>query len=140
MHVFYLSFVLANARIVDYPIVYCNEAFSKLTGFSRVDIMQKSGTCALFYGENTTAEMKSQLYNALENSQQDQLEMLLYKKNRSQLWLMVAVSPVKNERDEVVLFLITFRDITALKVPFDDDETNRSEFSLLTISHFSQKT
>ena len=31
------------------------------------------------------------------------------------LWLLLQISPVKNERNIVVLFLCTFRDITALK-------------------------
>ena len=31
------------------------------------------------------------------------------------------ISPIKNERDIVVLFLCTFRDITALKQPIEDD-------------------
>ena len=29
------SFLLANAQIVDYPIVYCNEAFCKTSGYNR---------------------------------------------------------------------------------------------------------
>ena len=37
------------------------------------------------------------------------------------LWLLLQVSPVKNERDVVVLFLCSFRDITALKQPIEDD-------------------
>lgn len=36
------SFVLANAQIVEYPIVYCNEAFCKMSGYSRADVMQKT--------------------------------------------------------------------------------------------------
>lgn len=35
------SFLLANAQIVDYPIVYSNEAFCKMTGFGRAEVMQK---------------------------------------------------------------------------------------------------
>lgn len=35
------SFILANAQVVDYPIVYCNDGFSKLVGYSRAEIMQK---------------------------------------------------------------------------------------------------
>ena len=31
------------------------------------------------------------------------------------------VAPVRNEMDTVVLFLCTFRDITALKQPIEDD-------------------
>lgn len=37
------------------------------------------------------------------------------------LWLLMHISPIRNERDIVVLFLCTFRDITALKQPIEDD-------------------
>ena len=41
------------------------------------------------------------------------------------LWLLLQVSPVKNERDVVVLFLCSFRDITALKQPIEDDSKGK---------------
>ena len=37
------------------------------------------------------------------------------------LWLLLQISPVKNERNIVVLFLCTFRDITALKQPIEEE-------------------
>lgn len=37
------------------------------------------------------------------------------------LWLLLHIAPVKNEKDQVVLFLCSFKDITALKQPIDDD-------------------
>ncbi|KAF7262371.1 hypothetical protein EG68_00419 [Paragonimus skrjabini miyazakii] len=123
------SFVLANARIVDYPIVYCNEGFSRLTGYSRVDIMQKSGNCAYFHGEQTTQEMRDRLIKALDTQTADQIEMLFHKKNHSPVWLLVCVAPVRNEQEEVVLFLLAFRDITPLKTPFEDEETAKGEQS-----------
>lgn len=39
------------------------------------------------------------------------------------LWLLLQVAPIRNERDLVVLFLLTFRDITALKQPIDSEDT-----------------
>ena len=41
------------------------------------------------------------------------------------LWLFLQISPIKNERDIVVLFLCTFRDITALKQPIEDETKGR---------------
>lgn len=38
------------------------------------------------------------------------------------LWLLLQISPIKNERDLVVLFLLTFRDITALKQPIETED------------------
>ena len=32
------SFILANAQIVDYPIVYCNESFCKTSGYTRGEV------------------------------------------------------------------------------------------------------
>lgn len=31
------------------------------------------------------------------------------------------IAPIKNDKEQVVLFLCQFRDITALKQPLDDD-------------------
>lgn len=39
------NFVLGNAQIVDWPIVYSNDGFCKLCGYHRAEVMQKSSTC-----------------------------------------------------------------------------------------------
>ena len=33
---------MANAQIVEFPVVYCSEEFSKLLGFPRSEVMQNS--------------------------------------------------------------------------------------------------
>ena len=43
-------------------------------------------------------------------------EVLYYKKNGRAIWLQVEVTPIRNEQKVVVLFLCSFRDITAFKV------------------------
>ncbi|XP_026332475.1 potassium voltage-gated channel protein eag isoform X2 [Hyposmocoma kahamanoa] len=116
------SFLLANAQIVDYPIVYCNETFCKMSGYNRAEVMQKSCRCTWMYGELTEKEAVERVDRALDHHLADQFEILLYKKNRTPLWLLVHVAPIRNERELVVLFLLTFRDITALKQPIDADD------------------
>ena len=37
------------------------------------------------------------------------------------MWSLLQVAPIKNEKDHVVLFLCTFKDITALKQPIEDE-------------------
>uniref|UniRef100_A0A2C9K8F9 Cyclic nucleotide-binding domain-containing protein n=1 Tax=Biomphalaria glabrata TaxID=6526 RepID=A0A2C9K8F9_BIOGL len=75
------SFLLANARIVDYPIVYMNDGFCKLAGYNRAEVMQKSSTCSFMYGELTDKETVKKVENCFEKLQHDQVEILLYKKN-----------------------------------------------------------
>ena len=47
------SFVLVNAQIVEYPIVYCSEEFSKLLGFKRSEVMQHPLRCDFMVGTLT---------------------------------------------------------------------------------------
>lgn len=48
---------------------------------------------------------------------------------------MVNVAPIRNEKEVVVLFLLTFRDITALKQPIEDDsQKGLSKFARLARS------
>ncbi|KAH6927012.1 hypothetical protein HPB50_025286 [Hyalomma asiaticum] len=130
------SFLLANAQIVDYPIVYCSESFCKISGYNRAEVMQKSCRCSFMYGELTDRPTIGKLEHCLDAHAQDQLEILLYKKNRTPLWLLLHVAPIKNEKDLVVLFLLTFRDITALKQPLEDDvsKAGLSKFARLARS------
>ena len=47
------SFIIVNAQIVDYPIVYCSEEFSKLLGFKRSEVMQQPIRCDFMVGTLT---------------------------------------------------------------------------------------
>ena len=47
------SFIIVNAQIVDYPIVYCSEEFSKLLGFKRSEVMQQPIRCEFMCGTLT---------------------------------------------------------------------------------------
>uniref|UniRef100_A0A1I8JDJ1 Potassium voltage-gated channel protein eag n=1 Tax=Macrostomum lignano TaxID=282301 RepID=A0A1I8JDJ1_9PLAT len=121
------SFLLANARIVDYPIVYCNDGFSKLSGFSRAEAMQRSCTCNFMYSDQTDPESIQRINKSLESCEPDQQEILLLKKNKTPLWLLMYIAPIKNEKDVVILYLITFRDITALKQPYEEEEAKAAQ-------------
>ncbi|XP_029663787.1 potassium voltage-gated channel protein eag [Formica exsecta] len=100
------SFLLANAQIVDFPIVYCNESFVKISGYNRAEVMQKSCRCGFMYGELTDKETIARIEECLEGQIHDQFEILLYKKTKTPLWLLLQIAPIKNERDLVVLFFI----------------------------------
>ena len=72
---------MSNAQIVDYPIVYCNDGFTKLSGYNKSDLMQKSSTCSFMWGELTDDETKSKVSQAFQNNRAENLEVLIYKKN-----------------------------------------------------------
>ncbi|KAK4310054.1 hypothetical protein Pmani_018359 [Petrolisthes manimaculis] len=48
--------------------------------------------------------------------------------SRTPLWLLLHIAPIKNEKDIVVLFLCTFRDITALKQPIEAEDSRGKDW------------
>ncbi|XP_053713705.1 potassium voltage-gated channel subfamily H member 1-like isoform X1 [Synchiropus splendidus] len=117
------NFVLGNAQIVDWPIVYSNDGFCKLSGYNRAEVMQKSSTCSFMYGELTDKEMTEKVRQTFEGYDMNSFEILMYKKNRMPVWFFVKIAPIRNEQDKVVLFLCTFSDITAFKQPIEDESS-----------------
>ncbi|XP_070590580.1 voltage-gated delayed rectifier potassium channel KCNH1 [Erythrolamprus reginae] len=115
------NFVLGNAQIVDWPVVYSNDGFCKLSGYHRAEVMQKSSTCSFMYGELTDKDTIDKVRQTFENYEVNSFEILMYKKNRTPVWFFVKIAPIRNEQDKVVLFLCTFSDITAFKQPIEDD-------------------
>jgi hypothetical protein len=73
--------LLANAQIVEYPVVYCNDGFTKLSGYSKSEIMQKSSTCSFMWGDLTDDETKKKVVEAFRNNHAENLEVLIYKKS-----------------------------------------------------------
>lgn len=75
------NFILANAQIIEYPIVYCNDGFSKMVGYSRAEVMQRSSSCSFMFGEQTDRLSVKRVEHALEHYSVEQVELRLYKKN-----------------------------------------------------------
>ncbi|XP_065144275.1 potassium voltage-gated channel subfamily H member 1a isoform X2 [Paramisgurnus dabryanus] len=127
------NFVLGNAQIVDWPIVYSNDGFCKLSGYHRAEVMQKSSTCSFMYGELTDKDTCEKVRLTFENYEMNSFEILMYKKNRTPVWFFVKIAPIRNEQEKVVLFLCTFSDITAFKQPIEDDSSKGwGKFARLT--------
>ncbi|RVE75469.1 hypothetical protein OJAV_G00016870 [Oryzias javanicus] len=125
------NFVLGNAQVQSvHPIVYCSDGFCELTGFARGELMQKSCMCHFLYGSETSERLTSQMQKALDERREFKTEIILYKKNGSKFWCLLDIVPIKNEKSEVVLFLVSHKDITENKdraSESDTDEENSLE-------------
>jgi PAS domain S-box-containing protein len=75
------NFVIANAQVEQKPIIFCNDGFCELSGYSRAEVMQKACTCDFLHGPLTTAYAIRQIQDALAGSDEKQVEVLYYKKD-----------------------------------------------------------
>uniref|UniRef100_A0AAQ6IHW3 Voltage-gated delayed rectifier potassium channel KCNH4 n=1 Tax=Anabas testudineus TaxID=64144 RepID=A0AAQ6IHW3_ANATE len=117
------NFVLGNAQVQSlYPIVYCSDGFCELTGYARAELMQKSCACHFLYGPETSDRLTAQIQGALDERREFKTELVFYKKEGTKFWCLLDIVPIKNEKGEVVLFLVSHKDITDKKKDQDPEQ------------------
>ncbi|XP_034042410.1 potassium voltage-gated channel subfamily H member 7-like [Thalassophryne amazonica] len=102
------KFVIANARVENCAIIYCNDGFCEMTGFSRPDIMQKPCTCDFLHGQLTDKEAISQVAEAVLGSEERKVEITYYRKDGSDFQCNTHIIPVKNEEGVVIMYILNF--------------------------------
>ncbi|XP_074553406.1 potassium voltage-gated channel subfamily H member 6a isoform X1 [Halichoeres trimaculatus] len=113
------KFVIANAQIKNCGIIYCNEGFCQMFGFTRAEIMQQPCTCQFLVGPGTMKSALAQLAQALLGSEEGKVEILYYDKEGTCRPCLVDVVPVKNEDGLVIMFILDFQELRdcSLKKP-----------------------
>nr|XP_020450382.1 potassium voltage-gated channel subfamily H member 7 [Monopterus albus] len=102
------KFVIANARVENCAIIYCNDGFCEMTGFSRPDIMQKPCTCDFLHGDLTDKEAINQVSQAVLGSEERKVEITYYRKDGTDFQCNTHIIPVKNEEGVVIMFILNF--------------------------------
>lgn len=75
------KFIIANARVQNCAIIYCNDGFCEMTGFSRPDVMQKPCTCDFLHGQFTNRHAVAQVAQALLGSEERKVEITYHRKD-----------------------------------------------------------
>ncbi|RMC18597.1 hypothetical protein DUI87_04491 [Hirundo rustica rustica] len=79
------KFIIANARVQNCAIIYCNDGFCEMTGFSRPDVMQKPCTCDFLHGPETKRHHIAQIAQALLGSEERKVEVTYYHKDGNEI-------------------------------------------------------
>uniref|UniRef100_A0A8D0VCH4 Voltage-gated inwardly rectifying potassium channel KCNH2 n=2 Tax=Sus scrofa TaxID=9823 RepID=A0A8D0VCH4_PIG len=108
------KFLIANAQMENCAIIYCNDGFCELFGYSRVEVMQRPCTCDFLTGPNTPRSAMSRLAQALLGAEECKVDILYYRKDASSFRCLVDVVPVKNEDGAVIMFILNFEDLAQL--------------------------
>jgi hypothetical protein len=74
-------------------------------------MMQKPCNCEFLYGQMTSNLSKTQINQALSRTEETQVVVLLYKRDGTNFLCNVLIAPVKNEKSEVILFILNFDEL-----------------------------
>ena len=104
---------LADPSQEDDPLVYVNDAFEEVTGYRPEEALGRN--CRFLQGEDTDPEKVTALREAIDNEEAISLELRNYRKDGTEFWNRVTVTPIYDDDDGLVRYLGTQEDITERK-------------------------
>lgn len=105
-----MPMVITDPRQTDNPIVFCNEAFQRLTGYDRGEIIGRN--CRFLQGPDTDPRTVERLREAVRSSTDIDVDLLNYRKDGSTFWNALYLSPVHNALGEVQFFFASQMNVS----------------------------
>lgn len=97
------SFVLTDPHLPDMPIVYASDAFLKLTGYARHEVL--GCNCRFLRGVDTDSSTIFQIKESIRTEQACTVRILNYRKDNSSFWNLLHISPVRNASGKIAYFV-----------------------------------
>jgi PAS domain S-box-containing protein len=101
---------IADMTQPDYPLIYCNQAFEVITGYSRQDVLGRN--CRFMQGEGTDPAMVDQLRQAIRQGESCEVVLLNYRKDGRPFWNSLSISPVHDTSGRLTHYIGVQTDVT----------------------------
>jgi len=108
-----VGITIADADKPDNPLVYVNENFQQLTGYSADEVLGEN--CRFLQGEETDSGPVTQIHEAIDAEEPVTVELQNYRKDGTQFWNRLTIAPIRNESDEVTHYVGFHEDVTDAK-------------------------
>ncbi|NJK63747.1 MAG: PAS domain-containing protein [Synechococcaceae cyanobacterium SM2_3_1] len=108
-----VAMVIADARAVDYPVIYVNPAFEQLTGYTSLEVLGKN--CRILQGSDTDQPELVELRLALQQQRGCQVTLRNYRKDGSLFWNRLCLSPVFDFEGHLTYVVGFQQDVTEQK-------------------------
>lgn len=101
---------ITDALQADNPIIYCNPAFKKITGYDKGDILGKN--CRFLQARDKDQKGVEKMRRALREGKACHVELRNYKKDGTLFWNEVSINPILDGAGRITHFLGIQQDIT----------------------------
>jgi PAS domain S-box-containing protein len=95
--------LIADATVPDYPIMYANNAFEKLTGYSIKEVLGKNPR--FLQRNDHDQEGLQEIRDSLKNRRSTQALIRNYRKDGSPFWNDIRIAPVWNDEGRLTHFI-----------------------------------
>ena len=104
------GFLIVDARLPDQPIIYCNPAFEKITGYAFREVVGRN--CRFLQKPGEEPEKLARLRAAIHAGETCQIVLRNYRKDGTLFWNELTVSPVKDKQGDVTYLIGVQNDVS----------------------------
>ncbi|KQT84446.1 HWE histidine kinase domain-containing protein [Methylobacterium sp. Leaf466] len=108
-----MPMVISNPRLPDNPIVFVNDAFLRLTGYARHEILGRN--CRFLQGPATDPGAVAAIREAIADRVPIEIDLLNHRKDGSVFWNRVLISPVLDEDGALSFYFASQFDVSLEK-------------------------
>lgn len=102
--------VIAEREGDDNILIYANRAFEQLTGYQQDEILFQD--CRFLQAGDRDQQGLTEIKEALANNQPCRVVLRNYRKDGSQFWNELSISPVFNQQDQLMYYIGVQKDVT----------------------------
>ncbi|WP_279604534.1 PAS domain-containing protein [Methylobacterium sp. J-070] len=105
-----MPMIITDPRHFDNPIVFANDSFLKLTGYTRMEVTGRN--CRFLQGPDTDPEAIDRLREAIRQEVDVRVDLLNYRKDGSTFYNALYVGPVRDAAGRVIYFFASQLDVS----------------------------
>lgn len=113
-NLFETGFILTDPSVYQSAIVFVNQSFTKITGYSLDEMKGKS--LRYLHGEDTDKVLVEDIDQRLRRGEAVTEELVHYRKDGSPFWCELVIQPILGEDGEVIFISSFIQDITNRKM------------------------
>jgi PAS domain S-box-containing protein len=108
-----VGITVSDATAPDYPLIYVNDAFERITGYAREAVLGHN--CRFLQGERSDPAAIAAMREAIGEDRPVSVELLNYRKDGTPFWNEVDIAPLRDDEGEVTHYVGFQADVTDRK-------------------------
>ena len=110
VHATRMPMIITNPRLPDNPVVFANDSFCRLTGYSREEIVGRN--CRFLQGPETDLETVRKIHDAVVRVEALEIDIRNHRKDKEPFWNRLLMAPVFDADQQLAYFFASQVDVT----------------------------
>ena len=123
-----MPIVVSDPRLADNPVVFCNDAFCRLTGYARAEVIGRN--CRFLQGPETDQDALRRIRAAVRDAATIEIDVRNHRRDGTPFWNRLQIGPVHDAAGELAYFYASQIDVTLERERLVDLESDNASLTM----------